>query len=219
MTDRGYVPALRFRVLARAYDPVVRATTRERTFKERLLEQARIEPGHEVLDLGCGTGTLALMAKQRVPTASVRGLDGDPEILRHARAKARAAGADVEFEEGLSYELPYEDASLDRVLSTLLFHHLHPVAKDATAAEIARVLRPGGELHVADWGRQPDPMMRAAFLLTVQLLDGLETTRDNAFGRLPEIFEAAGLQHAEETGRLRTPIGAVSLYRAVAAPA
>jgi SAM-dependent methyltransferase len=211
--ESRYIPALRFRFLTGVYDPAVRATTREREFKRRLLEQAAIEPGHRVLDLGCGTGTLAAMAKRRVPGAELVGLDGDPEVLARARAKTAGEGLEVRFDEGLSTELPYEDSSFDRVLSTLFFHHLTGEGKRRTARELVRVLRPGGELHVADLGRPADPLMRA-FVWQVRLFDGLEQTRDNVAGSLPAIFAEAGLVAARERDRLRTPVGTISLYSA-----
>jgi ubiquinone/menaquinone biosynthesis C-methylase UbiE len=211
--ERQYIPALRFHALTRFYDPAVRWTTREGTFKRRLLEQAAIGPGDTVLDLGCGTGTLALLIKQSEPDARVFGLDADPEILARARAKAAAEGREIVFDEGFSSRLPYEDQSFDAVVSTLFFHHLAPEVKRQTAAELARVLRPGGALHVADWGRPSDPLMRA-LSFSIPLLDGFEPTRDNLSGALPGIFEAAGLAAARETGRLRTAFGTLAVYRA-----
>jgi ubiquinone/menaquinone biosynthesis C-methylase UbiE len=211
--DERYLPALRFRSLTRFYDPLARLTTRETTFKRQLLEQASPASGDRVLDLGCGTGTLALLIKRAQPGAEVSGLDADPEMLASGRAKAAADGVEIRFDEGLSNELPYEDGSLDAVVSTLFFHHLVPTVKRQTAAEIARVLRPGGELHVADWGRPSDPVMRA-LSVSIWLLDGSEPTRDNLAGRLPRIFEAAGLDGAAETGRLRTAFGTMAFYRA-----
>jgi SAM-dependent methyltransferase len=151
--------------------------------------------------------------KQREPGAEVVGLDADPEMLAQARRKAEQAGVELELTEGFSTELPYEDASFDRVLSTLFFHHLDPEPKRRTAREIARVLKKGGELHVADWGRPSDPVMGTAFL-GIRLLDGFENTADNVHGRLPAIFEEAGLRGAEQTDRLRTVLGTMALYRA-----
>src|SRR3954462_10200672 len=143
---RRYVPALRFPALTSLYDPVVRATTREGRFKELLVEQAAPAPGQRVLDLGCGPGTLAIQVKRRERGAQVAGLDADPEMLAQARRKAERAGVELELTEGFSTELPYEDGSFDRVLSTLFFHHLDPEPKRQSAREIARVLRRGGEL-------------------------------------------------------------------------
>ena len=84
-----YIPALGFDWLTRFYDPVLRATLREDKFKRLLIEQARIEPGHDVLDLGCGTATLTIMVKQSCPAARVVGLDGDSKVLAIARQKHR----------------------------------------------------------------------------------------------------------------------------------
>lgn len=213
MTRGSYLPALRFPALTRAYDPLIRLTTRESLFKRRLVEQASPAPGQHVLDLGCGTGTLALLVKRHQPTADVVGLDADPEMLDQARSKAKRAGVEVRFDEGFSTELPYPDASFDLVLSTLFFHHLDLDSKRRTAREIARVLGPGGELHVADWGRPSDPLMAAAFL-GVRLFDGFENTRENARGALPAIFAQEGLDAAERTGQLRTIFGTLALYGA-----
>jgi ubiquinone/menaquinone biosynthesis C-methylase UbiE len=212
--SRGYLPALRFPALTRLYDPVIRFTTREGRFKELLVEQAAPAPGQRILDLGCGTGTLAIQVKQREPGAAVAGLDADPAMLSQARSKAERAGVKLELTEGYSTALPYESQSFDRVLSTLFFHHLDPEPKRQSAREIARVLRKGGELHVADWGRPSDPAMAAAFFLGIRLLDGFENTAENYRGELPAIFEEAGLEAAEQTDRLRTPLGTLALYRA-----
>jgi ubiquinone/menaquinone biosynthesis C-methylase UbiE len=197
------VHALRFRWLNPAYDLVVAATTRERAVKAALLAQARIEPEHRVLDLASGTGTLAILAKHRQPRAEVVGIDADPAIISIARSKALRARVDVRFDEGYSTALPYGDATFDRVLSSLFFHHLSRADKQATLAEAYRVLRPGGELHVADWGKASGPAMRFAFL-AIQLLDGFANTQDNVDGRLEPMFGAAGFTAASEAARFGT---------------
>lgn len=217
MADARYVPALRFRVLTALYDPLIRLTTREAEFKRRVLAEAELNPGERVLDLACGTGTLAIMAKQAQPKAEVVALDGDPEILRRARQKAAEAGIEIGFDHGLSTKLPYPDHSIDAVLSTLFFHHLTLPAKQLTAIEIARVLKPGGRLRVADWGRPHDRLMAALFL-GVRLLDGFDQTRANVAGGLPAVFTDAGLDHVEEIDGLRTAFGSLAFYRATAGP-
>lgn len=208
-----YIPALKYEWLTSLYDPLIHWTLREATFKSQLVKQARIEKGQRVLDLGCGTGTLTILTKSHHPKAQVIGLDADPKVLAMAKAKTSRAGLEIKWDYGMAFELPYPDSSFDRVLSSLLFHHLTRENKVRTLKEVFRVLRPGGELHVADWGKAQNRIMRAAFLL-VQLLDGFKTTADNVGGLLPEFFRAVGFEEIEEPARYVTVVGTLSLYRA-----
>ena len=208
-----YVTALGFRWLTPLYDGLLRLGGRERTFKGRLLDQAAIQPGESVLDLGCGSGTLAIQLKQRAPTAEIVGLDGDPDILSRARCKALRAGLTIRFDRGLSWELPYPDDSIDVVVSTLFFHHLDARGRSRTLAEVARVLRPEGRLHVADWGRQGSLLMRT-MSFPDRLLDGVDRTADSFAGRLPVVMEEAGFVSVSETGTLDTAFGRLTFYAA-----
>ena len=219
MRERNtYLPALRWKALTPAFDRVVRITARETAMKERLLEQAGISPGDAVLDLGAGTGTLAIRIKRSRPSARVVGLDADSEILAIAHAKAAKARCDIELVEALSTGMPFPEGSFDAVVSTLFFHHLTTDAKHATLREVHRVLKPGGELHVADWGPPADPLMAALFL-SVRVLDGFAVTADNAAGCLPALFGEAGLEDARARRRMRTALGTVVLYSARKPPA
>lgn len=211
--EPDYVPALGHHALTRFYDPVVAATTRERTFKTALLRQARLTTGMTVLDLACGTGTLALMVAA-VEGVQVTGVDGDPAVLAIARRKAAAAGLAIEYQQGLSDRLTFPEKQFDRVLSSLFFHHLDDAAKRSTLAEVYRVLKPGAELHVADWGRSANPVMRLAFL-GIQLLDGFRTTASSVNGKLLGMIGEAGFSDAVEMRRFSTMFGTMSLYRAM----
>jgi ubiquinone/menaquinone biosynthesis C-methylase UbiE len=151
VSDTGFIPALRFHRLTPLFDYVAAATVRDRAIKRRVLDRAAIGAGERVLDVGCGTGTLAVEAARSAPGVRVTGLDADPTILARARRRVDAAGLDVRIDEGWSNALPYEPASFDVVLSTLFFHHLEDHAKQETAAEAMRVLRPGGRWW-ATWG-------------------------------------------------------------------
>lgn len=207
-------PALAYGWLTPIYDPVVRWTTRERAFKAHLLSQANIRAGHRVLDVGCGTGTLALAVKRACPGAVVTGLDADRAVLARAARKIEAPGDSVTLVEGRADSMPFKSGTFDRVISSLFFHHLEPASKQLVFGEIHRLLVPGGELHVADWGRPENVVMSAAFL-TVQLLDGFSTTSDNRHGLLPTLMREAGFHEVESTRHLSTPCGTLSLYRAV----
>ena len=211
--DTRYVPALSYDWLTFFYDPVARLTTRERTFKAALLRQATIADGQRVLDLGCGTGTLTLAAKRKSPGCQIIGLDGDRAILKQAAAKARRAGLQIVYDEGMSFALPYADASFDRVLSSLHFHHLTRESKLKTLAEAHRVLKRGGELHIADWGTPDNLLMRAGSFL-VKKFDGIETTADSFNGLLPQFIAQMGFVSVEETRHFNSLFGTIRLYRA-----
>lgn len=211
---RRFLPALSYRWLTPLYDPLVRWTTHERAVKAALLDQADLRAGDQVLDLACGTATLTIAAKQRHPEARIVGLDSDGDILRQAREKTRRAGLSLRFDEALSHRMPYGDDLFNVVMSSLFFHHLDREAKLATLAEVRRVLKPGGELHIADWGKPGGVVMRGAFLL-VQMLDGFDTTADNVAGRLPDMMRSSGFRDVCEQRRFATPLGTVALYSGV----
>lgn len=208
-----YVPALGFRWLTPYYDAVVGATTREQVFKRALIQQANVEPGQRILDLACGTGTLAIWIKQAFANAEVIGVDGDPAILQLATRKAERAAVSVRFDEAMSFALPYSESFFDCTFSSLFFHHLSWQDKRRTVKEIYRVLRPGGRLHVADWGKAGNLGMRALFVF-VQLLDGFSNTQDNVSGRLVELFEAEGFVDVVERKTFSTLFGTMALYSA-----
>ncbi len=211
--ESRYVPALRFHFLTPCYDAIVGATGRERAVKSALIRQAHLVPGQQVLDLGTGTGTLAIWVKQHQPQVEIIGVDGDATILAIACNKANRAEAPVQFDQALSHTLPYPAAHFDRVISSMFFHHLDWHDKERTAQEILRVLKPGAELHVADFGRASNLAMRSLFL-TVQLLDGFENTRDNVAGRLVSLFAQNGFVDVAEQARYNTLYGTIALYRA-----
>jgi ubiquinone/menaquinone biosynthesis C-methylase UbiE len=208
-----FIPALRFPWLTRFYDRLVPALG-EATFKKRLVRDLQLQPGHRVLDLGCGTGTLAIRIKKVQPEASVVGLDADPEILALARRKVQESGVSVDLQHGLAHQAPFAPASFDRIVSSLVFHHLTTEEKRSALAGAKELLGPGGEIHIADWGKAQNPLMRVAYL-TVQLLDGFETTGDNVAGRLPTLLEEAGFRDVRETHRQMTVLGTLSFYRGV----
>jgi ubiquinone/menaquinone biosynthesis C-methylase UbiE len=147
------------------YDLLIALLTlgRERRFRERLLEPAHLEPGESVLDIGCGTGTLAIAAKRRVGSADVRGIDASPEMIARAKRKAARAGMDIVFEITPAQSLPFPDARFDVVLSTVMLHHLPRAARGQAVREARRVLKPGGRLLAVDFVRRSGKGLLAHF--------------------------------------------------------
>jgi ubiquinone/menaquinone biosynthesis C-methylase UbiE len=139
---------------ARFYDLIVWVVMlgRERVFREKVIDLARLKTGESVLDVGCGTGTLAIAAKRRVgPTGIVNGIDASPEMIARADRKAKKAKVEVVFKTAVVETLPFPDAHFDVVLSTLMLHHLPRPAREQCALEMRRVLKPGGRVLAVDF--------------------------------------------------------------------
>jgi len=205
-----YIPALSLGWLTPFYDLLFKLAMQEQTFKRQLIQQAHIQPGMRVLDLGCGTGTLTILIKQMHPDAEVIGLDGDRIILEIARSKINKAGLNITLDYGLAFQLPYPVNSFDRVLSSLVIHHLMTEDKQRAMLEIQRVLRSGGELHIVDFGKPRNTYSRLVSLV----MRRLEEANDNIQGLLPEMIQRAGFMQVEETAQHLTIVGGLSFYRA-----
>ncbi len=159
-------PATTGRVLhwAAGYDLLVRLLTHrsDRAFREHLAGLAHLVAGESVLDIGCGTGTLAIVAKRQVGAGGrVFGIDASPAMIARATSKAAKAGIDVSFKNAVAEALPFPDAQFDVVLSTLMLHHLPRKVRELCAREIHRVLKPQGRVLVVDFGV---PQRKAGFL-------------------------------------------------------
>lgn len=210
-----FVPALGRKSLTWAYDLAIALMTREATWRKLLV--AAIAPRAEdtILDVGCGTGTLAILLKRQCPQTHVIGLDPDPDVLRIAERKTREAGLTIELLEGDGQRISaiVGKGEPNKVVSSLVFHHLSLAKKRAALQAIFEVLRPDGGLYIADYGLQRTWLMRRLFRV-VQTLDGFETTQPNADGVLPGLIAQAGFDAVVETSIVRTPTGSISLYQA-----
>jgi ubiquinone/menaquinone biosynthesis C-methylase UbiE len=185
---------------ARAYDLLVWVLTlgRERRFRDHLVQLARLDSGDSALDVGCGTGALALAARARVGSGGqVRGVDPSPQMVARARRKAAKARVDVGFETAAVEALPFPDATFDAVLSSLMLHHLTEEGRRQGIGEIARVLKPGGHFLAVDIGGGAAGTRQTLFL-------PLRRHADFDVDELTPALEAAALQIVER-GRVDGP--------------
>ncbi|MGV0747901.1 class I SAM-dependent methyltransferase [Mycolicibacter minnesotensis] len=216
MSEETFTPALGRLAPARFFDYVV-ALTRERLWRGLTVMHLAPRPGDTILDVGCGTGSLALLAARVEPQANIVGLDPDPEILAVARqkdAESESAGR-VRWVTGMGDDLVASVGaeSMDGVTSSLVLHQCPMDVKRAILASMFAVLRPGGRLVIADFGWQRTPLMRLAFRF-VQFADGKTDTQPNADGVLPELISAAGFTDVREADVVATINGTISIYTA-----
>lgn len=210
--DKTYLPGMGHDRLLPVYDPLCRLLGMPKVHRP-LVDQAKIRPGQRVLEIGCGTGNLVLLVKRLHRDAEVVGLDPDAKALARARRKAEREALPVELTRGFAQELLYPDASFDRVLSSLMFHHLRPDEKEAMLREVQRVLRPGGSLHLLDFGGEKAPS--DGFM--ARLSHRNELLRDNFGERIPALMREAGLADPTEVDhKVGRVLGRVTYYRAVA---
>jgi ubiquinone/menaquinone biosynthesis C-methylase UbiE len=208
-SPRTYLSATGRDWLLPLYDPFVKLLGGAGAL-ERLLDQAELRSGHRVLDVGCGTGTLATMIKRLHPDVEVAGLDPDPKALDRARRKAARAGLSIRFDQGFGDELPYPESSFDRVLSSFVFHHLPTDEKEKTLRAIRRVLRPGGSLHLLDFEGPED----AADSFLARLPHIGHHLKANAGTRVVSVMGQAGFADPKKVGRRRLLLGHAAYYRA-----
>ena len=207
-TERAFVPAAGHDHWLSFYDPLTRLMG-ARSALRALIDQADLGPGQQVLDIGCGTGTLAVMLKQLHPSLEVVALDPDSKALDRARRKADQARVEIRFVRGFGDAIPSADASLDRVLSSFMLHHLAPDEKRATLADVFRTLKPGGSLHLLDFAGHDQPRGVIA-----RLLHRDDHLHDHTEGRISALMSATGFASAAQVGTRRTLLGPVCFFRA-----
>jgi len=151
-----------------------------RPLRRLTVDNALINPGDSVLDVGCGTGEVTLLAKTRAKAGKVYGIDPAPEMIAVARKKAARKKLDIDFRVGVIESLPFSDSSIDVVTSSLMMHHLPEDLKVRGLAEIYRVLKPGGRLLIADFMRPTGSFVNHLFIAFTRhrgLKNGIEDLR------------------------------------------
>ena len=175
-----------------------------------LIEQADLQPGQQVLEIGCGTGNLTVMLQQRHPRIDVVALDPDAHALDIARQKAERAHCTIQWVQGFGDAIPYPDSSFDRVLSSFMLHHLTHDEQRATLTDVFRVLKSGGSMHVVDFAA-PGEGQRG---FIARLLHRDAHLHDNAKGRVTALLEDVGFDSVARVATRQTLFGPISFYRA-----
>lgn len=190
--DYAPVPPAGFSVLTRFYDVLCSIFGFGGGLKRKALAIAAIRDGETVLDIGCGTGVFLKMAAKRISSARFIGVDPDADALRIAEKRLRKYESIVVLKKGFAEELPIESGSVDVCVSSLAFHHMPDAAKKKAVAEIFRVLRPGGRVLIADFGKAESTSRFIVSILTV--IENTEYLKGNFEGLIPQLLTEAGFR-------------------------
>jgi len=205
-TDRAYLPAMGKSSLLPFYD-VFSTLFGAKDAQWQLVAQASLPSDGTVLEIGCGTGNVLVLAGRAAPGATLIGLDPDPDALAIAKRKTVRAGLEVRLDRGYADRLPYADGSVDRVLSSFMLHHLPGRQKLDALREVRRVLAPGGSLHLLDFDhREPASLHK--------LLRPKHSHGHTPGGAALDLMVEAGLRDAVEVSRGTSFMGGFAHYRA-----
>lgn len=211
----AYTPPLGFAALTPFYDRVIRVMTREAAWRTRLVERIDPRADDNILDVGSGTGSLAIALTTAAPDCRFMGVDPDRAAVALARKKAALVGSSATFEqENFGGPATHHHSGFDKITCSLVLHQVPLAEKRRLVRAMFERLRPGGQLFIADYGLQATFIMRLAFRLTVQMLDGRSDTQPNADGILPLLIEEAGFEGMTLLDSFDTATGRIDIIRA-----
>lgn len=214
MSTLSYVPALRFNWLTKFYDFLLAVTFPERKIKQALINQLKLSGNETILDFGCGTATLSIMLKKQFPNVRIVAIDVDKKALAIAEQKINKTGLVIELKKYDGENLPFPGYQyFDKIMSSLVFHHIPTLTKRKLFGQLYKLVKPGGELHIADFGKPANIYTKAAFGL-FRRFDGEENTRTNAQGLLPQFINGGGFNKVELMQSFNTAFGTVTLIKA-----
>ena len=166
------------------------------SFKRQVLFSIPINEGEIIADIGCATGVLLELAKQKYPHSRVVGIDPDAGALVIARKRMARSGLEVEFHQEFAEVLPLPDISVDICFSTLAFHHMPDDVKRRALEEMKRVLKPGGRIVIADFGPTKSSWLRKIFFF-----EKMEYLNGNLEGIIPRYINEVGFKRLATAGR------------------
>ncbi|HYZ67004.1 MAG TPA: class I SAM-dependent methyltransferase [Mycobacterium sp.] len=206
--EHDYIPAFGKDALLPFYDLLTRVLGMGKAY-DALVGQSDLADGVRVLEIGCGTGNVTIRAKRAAPGTDMIGLDPDPLALARAQRKMRGISG-IRFERGYAQQLPFADGQFDRALSSMMLHHLDEDVKAGAAAELHRVLRPGGQLHIVDIGGHTT----AHHGLAARWMKENPHAAGNLGDAIPRLLRSVGFDCAEVGTQRHRLIGQLTFYRA-----
>lgn len=215
MSTTNYIPALRYNWLTKFYDSLLGITFPEKKIKQALIKQLNLSGNETILDFGCGTATLSIMIKNQFPNVRVIAIDVDEKILSITEQKIKKAGLFIELKKYDGENLPFTGYQyFDKIISSLVFHHIPTSVKRKIFGQLYKLIKPGGELHIADFGKANNLYTKIAFGI-FRRFDGEENTRVNAKGLLPQFIKGGGFNKVEINKSFGTAFGTVNIIRAI----
>ncbi len=214
MEQRKYIPALGYDFLTAYYDLAIKITMPEKKFRRLLVEEIKPQSTERILEFGFGTGQNLLLVHKANPNAKLEALDIDPKVKAIAEHKLAKNNIEIPLHLYDGGVFPFADNQFDKVYSCLVFHQLDAETKLNCLKELHRILKPNGQLIIADWGKAQNKLMRFTFGL-VQLLDGFKTTNDNVKGLMPDFIAKAGFKNVAVANSINTAIGTFSYFNAI----
>jgi ubiquinone/menaquinone biosynthesis C-methylase UbiE len=209
----SFIPALGYDFLTAYYDMAIKLTMPEKKFRRILVESIYPQDDESILEFGFGTGQNLILVKNQNQNIRLTGLDIDPKVKDIANYKLAKNNLTVPLDLYSGNIFPYPDNHFDKIYSCLVFHQLDADTKTNCLKEIYRVLKPGGELIIADWGKADNKIMRLTFGI-VQMLDGFKSTDDNVKGKMPEYIAKGGFENVQIIQSINTAIGTFSYFKA-----
>ncbi|MEC1769002.1 class I SAM-dependent methyltransferase [Schinkia azotoformans] len=208
--NKGFIPALKYKCLTKYFDLFLSVLMREYKIKNELIKYAGINNNEKILDFGCGTGTLLLMLKSYYPNNEINGVDIDKDVLTLANDKLFSKGLSIPLSIYDGENLPYESNYFDKILSSLVIHHIYPEDKLRIFNENRRILKPGGNIFILDFAKPKDFYSK----IIVSILKRFEPIDDNIEGNIPDLLRKAGFTNISENFYFRTLFGGLTIYRA-----
>jgi ubiquinone/menaquinone biosynthesis C-methylase UbiE len=192
-SQRTYLPAAGRDLFLPLYDFIARVLGADQA-RQSLLDQPRLRSAQRVLDIGCGTGTFAVLLKKHFPKVEVIGLDPDQKALARAKRKSERAGVSIRFDQGFADELQYESGSFDMVFSSFMFHHLEGKDREKTLREVHRILKPAGSFYLLDFEVSQAGSGHGLF----RVFHSSERLSDNSEDRILTLMRNAGFSDSKK---------------------